>query len=232
MNSANPGQNSNQRCTMNKRTRKAFMLHAKHDDYKKRIRESMNIIRECYDKYENPYVSYSGGKDSTVLTHMALNHNSDANIWHWDYGEELMPRDYEREAIANLKQMGAKNITINKRIGSKHDTKSGYKQFFTQIQENKKKYSWDIALVGVRQDESNRRKHKYTKYFMEGCCYPLRKLSSNDIWAYIISNELAYHSTYDLQGEYMGWDEVRFVTFNDPEFEQLDYHEKIFFDTI
>ena len=63
---------------------------------------------------------------------------------------------------------------------------------------------------------------------MDDCCYPILNWTYVDVWAYIISNNLPYHSTYDLQGEYMGWDEVRFVTFNDPEFEQLDYHERIF----
>ena len=203
-------------------------MHTRHKDYKERIREAQQIIRECYTNYKNPYVSYSGGKDSTVILHMALQENREANIWHWDYGDELMPRNYEKEAISNAKQMGAKNIRINKRKGRKYDTSSGYKQFFQQIQENKKLYGWDIGIVGVRQSESNRRKHLYNKYYIKDCCYPIRKLTTEDIWAYIIEHNLPYHSTYKLQGEYFGWDKVRFVTFNDPEFEQIGgYQERI-----
>lgn len=203
-------------------------MHSKHKEYKQRIKEAQQIIHDCYTRYGNPYVSYSGGKDSTVLVHLALQENIEANIWHWDYGDELMPRDYEKEAISNLKQMGAKNIIVNKRKGSKHDTYSGYKQFFQQIEMNKKKYGWNIGIVGVRQSESNRRKNMYTKDYIKDCCYPIRKLTVEDVWAYILEHKLPYHSTYELQAEYFGWGNVRFVTFNDPEFEQIGgYQERI-----
>jgi 3'-phosphoadenosine 5'-phosphosulfate sulfotransferase (PAPS reductase)/FAD synthetase len=213
---------------MNKRTQKAFLMHSKHEDYKQRIKKAKQIIHECYKTFSSPYVSYSGGKDSTVLTHMVLQEEPLANIWHWDYGEELMPRDYEKEAIANLKQMGAKNITINKRKGNKYDTHSGYKQFFQQIINNKEKYGWDVGIVGVRQSESNRRKQLYKHDYFNDCCYPIRQLTVEDVWAYILEHKLPYHSTYELQGEYFGWENVRFVTFDDPEFKEISgYQERI-----
>ena len=203
-------------------------MHTRHKDYQKRIRKAQQIIHDCYTQYENPYVSYSGGKDSTVIVHMALQEHPEANIWHWDYGNELMPRDYEKEAIANLKQMGAKNITINKRKGNKHDTHSGYRQFFQQIINNKEKYGWDVGIVGVRQSESKRRKQLYKHDYFKDCCYPIRQLTVEDVWAYILEHKLPYHSTYELQGEYFGWENVRFVTFDDPEFKEISgYQERI-----
>ncbi|RAP49677.1 MAG: hypothetical protein BZ138_07440 [Methanosphaera sp. rholeuAM270] len=212
---------------MDRRTKEAFLMHTRRKEYKQRIHRAREIMHDCYEVF-NPYVSYSGGKDSTVIVHMALQEDPDAEIWHWDYGDELMPREYEKEAIENLKQMGVKHITVDKRKGSKHNTHSGYKQFFSQIEKNKEKYGWDVGIVGVRQAESISRKNRYTRDFLQECCYPIRELTVEDVWGYILEHDLPYHSTYELQGEYFGWEKVRFVTFDDPEFEQISgYQERI-----
>lgn len=214
---------------MKKYTKKGFQLHSHNKEYKLKVKKSLEVIREAFDE-NNCYISYSGGKDSTVLTHLALTLNKDIPVWHWDYGDDLMPRPFEEEAIANLKSLGAVNIIIHKRKGSGNDTSSGYKQFFGQVAMNKKEYGWDMGLIGVRREESNTRKNKYRSYFQEGNCYPLLDWTSNDVWAYIVSNGLDYHSVYDYYGEVLGWDRARFVTFFDQEFEQLSVWDGLLVD--
>jgi 3'-phosphoadenosine 5'-phosphosulfate sulfotransferase (PAPS reductase)/FAD synthetase len=213
---------------MNARTRKVFLWHSKRKEYKERLNHAKKVIDECYTHFKSPYVAYSGGKDSIVLSHIILSMYPEAEIWHWDYGDDLMPRAFEKEVIENLKSYGAKNITIDKRRGKGRDTSYGYRQFFQQIENNMKKYDWDIGIVGVRQQESITRKNKYTKHFMNNTCYPLLKLTVEDVWTYIISHNLKYPKSYDLQGDYVGWDKIRFVTFFDPEFETMESHQNIF----
>ena len=213
---------------MNRRQKQAYIWHSRHEDYKQRIRQARRIIKKCYNNYENPYIAYSGGKDSIVLSHMVLSMYPDANVWHWDYGDDLMPRKYEKEVLVNIHDMGCKHLIVNKRKGKGENTSSGYKQFFGTIAENKDKYGWDIGLIGIRQQESCNRRQTYTDYFMNDCCYPLLKLTVDDIWAYIIKNKLNYPSSYDLMGDYEVWDKIRFVTFNDPEFDTLENHHGIF----
>ncbi len=212
---------------MNKYTKKGFLLHSRRKEYKIKVEKSLKIIEAAFDKH-NCYVSFSGGKDSTVLTHLALSLNKDVPIWHWDYGDDLMPRPIESEVLNNLESLGAVNVVVNKRQGDGADTSSGYKQFFGQIDENKKVYGWDMGLIGVRREESNRRKQKYKYYFQEGDCYPLLNWSSDDVWAYIVSNDLPYPDVYDYYGEVSGWDRCRFVTFFDPEFDSLNNWDGLF----
>lgn len=214
---------------MKKYTKKGFQLHAHTMEYKNKVNKSLYIIQKAF-RENNCYVSYSGGKDSTVLTHLALTLDENVPIWHWDYGDDLMPRPIEKEAIDNLKSLGAVNIIINKRKGSGNNTCSGYNQFFGQIAKNKKEYGWDMGLIGVRRDESVARKNKYVQYFQDGDCYPLLNWTSNDVWAYIVSNDLSYHSCYDYYGEVLGWDRARFVTFFDQEFERLSMWDGLFVD--
>lgn len=206
---------------MNKYTRKGFMLHSKIIEYKDKLNNSINIIEDAFDNY-NCYVSFSGGKDSTVLTHLALSVDDNCNIWHWDYGDDLMPRSVENEVIENLYNLGAVNIFINKREGSGSNTRSGYKQFFGCIDYNKQYYGWNMGLIGVRKEESINRKNKYVSYFQNGDCYPLLDWTYMDVWAYIVSNNLPYPSMYDVYSDVVGWDNSRFVTFFDPEFESLN----------
>lgn len=212
---------------MKKYTKKGFLLHSRRKEYKSQIRNSLKIINQAFKEHEC-YVSFSGGKDSTVLTHLALSINKDIPVWHWDYGDDLMPRPIEKEVLNNLKYLGATNIIINKRQGKGEDTSSGYKQFFNQIKSNKRLYGWDMGLIGVRREESNRRKHKYVNYFQDGNCYPLLDWSSDDIWTYIVSNDLPYPEVYNYYAEVLGWDKARFVTFFDPEFDSLNNWDGLF----
>ena len=41
------------------------------------------------------------------------------------------------------------------------------------------------------------------------------------MWAYIVSHNLKYCSHYDLYAPVIGWDQTRFATFFDPEFEHI-----------
>ena len=214
---------------MNKYTKKGFLLHSRRKEYKLKVKKSLGIIETALDNY-NCYVSFSGGKDSTVLTHLCLSLNKSVPVWHWDYGDDLMPRPIESEVISNLESLGAINVVVDKRHGDGEDTSSGYEQFFGRINENKKCYGWNMGLIGVRREESNRRKHKYKNYFQDGDCYPLLDWSSDDVWAYIVSNDLPYPVVYDYYSEVLGWDKSRFVTFFDPEFDSLNIWDGLFFE--
>jgi 3'-phosphoadenosine 5'-phosphosulfate sulfotransferase (PAPS reductase)/FAD synthetase len=207
---------------MNDVDKKNFIYYSHRKEFKDNIRTSKKVIKKAFDEH-NPYVSFSGGKDSTVMTHLVLSLFPDAFIWHWDYGDYLIPRPIYKEVINNLHNLDAKNIIINKRTGEDARTNhgSGYHQFFQQIKENKEEYGFDMGLVGVRREESVTRKNKYTEHFQDGDCYPLLDWSYKDIWAYIIINDLPYPSVYDFYAPIMGWDQARFVTFFDGEFSTL-----------
>lgn len=209
---------------MDEKTRKSFLFWSKTEEYNNKLKKTQNILRKIVDTGK-VYVSFSGGKDSTVITHLALQLNPNIPVWHWDYGDKLIPRPIEKEVISNLYKLGAKNILIDKRRGddARNNHNDGYKQFFGQITKNKQKYGWTHGIIGVRREESTRRKNKYTSYVTEDGVYPILDWSFQDVWAYIVSNGLPYPEVYDYYSKVLGWDRSRFVTFFDGEFEQLSY---------
>ena len=209
---------------MNEIWRETFNLWSETYEYLKRINEVKSIIKQALKISINPYVAYSGGKDSLIMLHLILHEKKDISVWHWDYGDTLMPREIEKEILDNAKEIGADEVVIRKRGDSKHareDYKFGYAHFFVSLSDVKRERGWDLGFIGIRQEESLKRRRQYKKTFIDQNCYPLLNLTWKDIWAYIITNNLPYPSVYDKYAEILGYDKVRLVTFFDMEFEKF-----------
>jgi len=222
MSSAGPGKNLKVNI-MKKKWIKTFRLWSETEEYFNRIKQAQKITKAALSKYNNPYLAFSGGKDSTVMLDMVLKEYPWIPVWHWDYGDQLMPREIEEEVINNAKLIGVNNLFVEKRVGSdaRVNSGSGYKQFFGSIDNLRKKHGWDLGFIGVRQEESYKRKSNYKNFIVKNNCYPLLKLTWMDVWAYIVSNDLPYPLVYDKYSRLLGYDVSRFVTFFDKEFEHL-----------
>lgn len=205
--------------------RATFLLHAELDDYQARIASAQKIISDALSWSERPYVAYSGGKDSLVMVHMVLQACPRALIWHFWYGPYYFPIEMENEVLRAAHAIGA----INTRI----DTSEKYRQgrspkntFFPllhgKIIPELLEDGYDLAFIGLRREESRRRKAKAAKHMRRDGqmieCYPLADLTARDIWAYIVTNNLPYCSHYDRYGELLGMENTRMSTFFDPEF--------------
>lgn len=207
--------------------RATFQLHAELDDYQDRIYTTNDIITEALRRANKPYIAYSGGKDSTVMLHIVLQAYPDIKVWHWDYGRHYIPRHIESEILRNAKSIGAKDITI--------DTSQKYNQgrcnqnvlfpaLFGKVRPRMVKEGYDMVMVGLRAEESSRRKAKTITGFKAGKiteCYPVYRLTARDIWSYIVSNNLPYCSHYDRYGKLLGIEQVRMATLFDPEFDKF-----------
>ena len=222
MSLAGPGKNL-KGGIMKKEWIKTFKLWAETKEYKSSISLAQKVIKGAINKYNNPYLSFSGGKDSTVMLHLVLQEYGEIPVWHWDYGNQLMPRSIEKEVVMNARKIGVKKLIVEKRQGfdARVNPGQGYKQFFGSINRLKKEHGWSLGFVGVRQEESIKRKSNYKSFIIDDNCYPLLKMCWRDVWAYIVSNDLPYPSVYDKYSELLGYDKSRFVTFFDKEFEHI-----------
>lgn len=206
--------------------RETFTLWSETQEYHRRIAQVQHIIEDILAYCQNPYVAYSGGKDSCCLLHLVAQQRPTVYVFHWDYGESLMPRTIALEIQENIALIGGPKCraVIRKRSRpqqARTNSAFGYRQFYATIDNLKKQFNWDMGFVGIRQEESHKRKATYTDFVMHDTSYPLLNLTWKDIWAYLISNKLPYPSVYDTYAPILGYDKARLVTFFDMEFEGL-----------
>lgn len=209
---------------MDEKTRRTFLMWSRRPEFAELVTDTRLHLFELTRK-NKCCVAYSGGKDSTVLLHLALQMQQDIDVFHWDHGSQLIPRPIEAEIIANAKQLGAKNLIIEtspavERGDMRENWKNWYAIFCGTLARIKQAQGWQLQLVGLRSEESLKRQRKTGKP-TKGEAYPLTAWSYLDVWAYIISNKLPYPKVYDIYGPLLGYDKARFVTFFDLEFEKF-----------
>jgi 3'-phosphoadenosine 5'-phosphosulfate sulfotransferase (PAPS reductase)/FAD synthetase len=209
---------------VDEKTRRTFLMWSRRPEFAELVTDTRLRLLELTQK-NKCCVAYSGGKDSTVLLHLALQVQQDIDVFHWDHGSQLMPREIQAEIIANAKQLGAKNLIVEtspavERGDMRENWRGWYKVFWGSLAKVKKIHGWQMQFVGLRNEESHKRRAKIRKP-TKGEAYPLADWTYLDIWAYIVSNGLPYPKVYDVYGPLLGWDKARFVTFFDLEFEKL-----------
>lgn len=216
---------------MDRRTRKMFQLRSKQKEYKKRYEYAKSIVEKAYEKFNKPYLAFSGGKDSVAMLKVALDVEPDIPVWNWNHGSYLMPKSMQKEIEENALKMGVDedNLYLSKTSQLEHpdarwDYMRWYRGFFGNLHPLIKDNGWDVALIGLRMEESSARKVRARNPFNftvdRFCpqCYPVHNWTWEDVWACIVSNDLPYLSHYDLYSPFTGWEYSRLCTFFDDEF--------------
>lgn len=97
---------------MNLIDREMYLIYSETDEYQEAVRQLHENVSKAFSEHSKPYVAYSGGKDSLVMSHAVLRENPGTLIFHWDYGPYYMPRELEREIIDMAHQIGARNLRV------------------------------------------------------------------------------------------------------------------------
>ena len=239
---------------MRKEDRIRFSLLKDEPKYLENILSCEKFLERIFENNDNRiYVAVSGGKDSMVMLDLSLKvwtryPETFFCIWHWDYGENLVPRTFAKEIINNINSLiwrysfPSEQFIVDKRFrqrSAREDSVFGYHVFYFTIKKIILKYSFTHALIGLRKNESSKRmlflkektihsrKISNEKKILD--CYPLANFSAQEIWTYIVTNNIPYPSTYDLLAKFRPYEEIRFVTFFDKEFTNINQTDDFFF---
>ncbi len=209
------GGESWQRASASKRS---DLLHARLRGFESRVASALKPIKEA-SKKGIIGVSFSGGKDSTVLLDLVRQVVPDAPAAFFDSGCELR-QTYEVVAHYGVDVIKPEMSLVEM---CKHGGYWGYEHpadpdatfNFGKVliddpaREFIKKYQLDVVALGLRAEESVGRffnaKQKGNLYRAEYMTIwhlcPLQFWSTADIWAYVASRELKYNKAYDIMEE-------------------------------
>ncbi len=192
---------------------KACEVRARDDKYLARVEHAEKTLAD----HDGLMVSYSGGKDSLVMTHIMMRIDDNVPVFHWDYGI-FMPRDLEGLVIENARAIGVKNLHVRARESTREECAVGYSAFFSALKEVSLQLGISKHAIGLRKEESAKR----VRTIRQGKdVYPLADWKWLDVWTYIFSHDVPYPKVYDEYARIYGYDRARFVTFFDKEFDNL-----------
>jgi len=202
-----------------------FRLHARQKGYQDRISDAQEYVRKAFDRFDNPVLEFSGGKDSLVMLHLVAERcgYKDVDVFHFEQAYLSVPgtSEFVEETV---EQYGGR---LFKRAGEAvTDDNNNYWDWYYRL---KGKRDWDVRLLGIRAGESSKRRDradfssgipmaKQVSDEPDTAVFPVFELSTTDVWAYIVENDVEYHEIYDKQGELYGDMENRanrLTTFHD-----------------
>jgi 3'-phosphoadenosine 5'-phosphosulfate sulfotransferase (PAPS reductase)/FAD synthetase len=209
---------------MNTFDRETFRLYAGTPEHVARVADAERLVGEALAGAKKPYVAFSGGKDSTCLLHLVLRRAPDIMVWHWDKGEMLVPEDVELESVEIARRLGAVNVVLESMRGQNRGDIAGssagqWQRRFVGHLHGIRDRGYDVCFMGIRAEESKMRaaliREGKDNIRVSGVAQarPLASWTWRDVWAYLVGNDVPYHSHYDLYGPVVGWDRVRFDDF-------------------
>lgn len=182
---------------------------------------------------QNPYIAFSGGKDSLCLlilcrelglTSIPVFTQADDLDYPFkekyckDIVSELGFTDYNyvESKVSALQQLKELDFSTNDQISG---------TFSHVYREFAKNRNLDGSLVGLRVEESKKRKHLIlarTELFKnkKGIwqCNPIARFSGIDVFSVIVQSNVEYIEVYDNDNEYLAPHEIRFSWLFNPEF--------------
>lgn len=189
-----------------------YLLNAKTEKYRRLVKATKNDIARTLPKYKNVSVSFSGGKDSTVLLDLVGKERNDIFVLFIESGATFPDTEkcidfYARKYNVVVVPSTYTYQEIYKMREKKDISNAQWMEWivYEPVRQFVKDYKIDLQCIGLRAKESKRRQMRFRVYPHEriqqvtgvGTFYPLKDWSYADIWTYIYENKLRYNTLYD-----------------------------------
>ncbi len=190
------------------------------------IESAENVIKKAIETCRNPAISFSFGKDSLVCVDIARKLKPDILIINIDrgdggdvpevldtFGVYLQNANFHRiKTPRSILQIYEESGGVEKvgRINLKKNLLAGIKQA-------RALFNIDCSIMGLRTQESKGRSYlnqygtfHYSETEKIYLCKPVLNWGYEEIWAYIVTNNLPYLSFYDDEAKYIGYEQARY----------------------
>ena len=166
-------------------------------------RETINVIKEALDNFNNPAIFWAGGKDSTTMLYVMKKILGDIN-----FPVIVLDTNYEFQETLDFMNRVAKQWKLNlikvRNTQNIIDEKDGCCAKFKidALSKILKNHNFDGVFVGIRKDEHSSRSienfFSYREYPPHFRIHPLLNWSEDDIWEYTQSNNIQQNPLYNL----------------------------------
>lgn len=180
--------------------RQKGLLYSKMPEHKRLVDETKLFIKKSLSKVSNPYVACSFGKDSSVMLHLILQEMPKIRVRFASHPETELLDKYKQviDWWINEYNINLYNVFCN---GDFVKIKHHQRDMLDDVE-------CDSFFVGIRAEESRGRRISLKK---DGKFYKLKsngriKISpmawwkKEDIWAYIVSNNIPLLDKYEFEG--------------------------------
>lgn len=190
---------------------KRFELWARLRLHKRRVEWARQRVERWLERVERPYVSFSTGKDSTCVLHLVRQQAPDVPAVYWDAGCAFPEsRDLLNSTDNVIKYPTDEPLLVTlARFGfsatAELDRATMQSTVWGPIERLMRQYAFDGMAYGLRMEESRGRRMlgRYQgplfHHQRDGvwACQPIFDWVYDDVWAYIVTNDVPYCGTYD-----------------------------------
>ena len=187
---------------------KRFLIYAKRNGFKRRVQTALERIGHFLSLVENPYISVSGGKDSSVLLHLCRRIDSSLDAVYLDMNATYPQSDALLNTYENLRRVVVADWQADLK---EHGMRGKKSRIIDELVERQKEDPTLLAeygghFYGLRIEESAARKRLakvrgdafFRKYDNKWVSQPIMDWTYEDVWAYIVQNEIPYNELYNL----------------------------------